>query len=245
MSEQLELAFCDESTSSAEDSHASPSASQERGLRKQMSDGSGRKSSALWASSRRGLSSSRTCLDSFGGAWQTLSPGSTDSVTRWSGPDSRLVTSARLTSESGSFSLPTLTAQSYGTSNNGCPGDGREAFKGKGKPSLNTMATKALWPTPTVKGNYNKVGLSARSGDGLATAVAKAEGKMYPTPTARDWKSGASNQHGKNALPLNEVVHITQPGPLNPKWVAWLMGFHIEWISSVLLETPSSLKSRK
>lgn len=242
MSEQLELAFCDESTSSAEGSHANPSASQERGLRKQMSDGFGRKSSALRASSRRGSSSSKTCLDSFGGAWQTLSPGSTDSVTRWSGPESRLVTSARLTSESGSFSLPTPTAQSYGTSQNGCPGDGREAFKGKGKPSLNTMATKALWPTPTVSDGTGGPGRSqtTRGGMNLRTAV-----RLYPTPTARDWKSGASNQHGKNARPLNEVVHLTQPGPLNPKWVAWLMGFHIEWINSVLLETPSSRKSRK
>lgn len=29
---------------------------------------------------------------------------------------------------------------------------------------------------------------------------------LLPTPTARDWKSGASNLHGKNARPLNEVV---------------------------------------
>jgi hypothetical protein len=28
-----------------------------------------------------------------------------------------------------------------------------------------------LFPTPTVNGNYNKAGASARSGDGLATAV--------------------------------------------------------------------------
>ncbi|PPS86449.1 DNA (cytosine-5-)-methyltransferase [Streptomyces sp. MH60] len=29
---------------------------------------------------------------------------------------------------------------------------------------------------------------------------------LLPTPTARDWRSGASNLHGKNARPLNEVV---------------------------------------
>lgn len=29
-----------------------------------------------------------------------------------------------------------------------------------------------------------------------------------PTPTARDWKSGASNLHGQNARPLNEVVTL-------------------------------------
>ncbi|MEU5361109.1 DNA (cytosine-5-)-methyltransferase [Streptomyces albidoflavus] len=29
---------------------------------------------------------------------------------------------------------------------------------------------------------------------------------VLPTPTARDWRSGASNLHGKNSRPLNEVV---------------------------------------
>lgn len=36
----------------------------------------------------------------------------------------------------------------------------------------------SLWPTPTVKGNYNKKGLSAKSGDGLATV---AGGPLNPT----------------------------------------------------------------
>lgn len=31
---------------------------------------------------------------------------------------------------------------------------------------------------------------------------------LLPTPTARDWKSGASNLHGKNSRPLNEVVFL-------------------------------------
>lgn len=37
---------------------------------------------------------------------------------------------------------PTPTASSYGTSNNGCPGDGREEYAMKGKPSLTTMANR-------------------------------------------------------------------------------------------------------
>ena len=45
--------------------------------------------------------------------------------------------------------LPTPSASSYGTSNNGCPGDGRKEYRTKGKPSLETMARKNLWPTPT------------------------------------------------------------------------------------------------
>jgi len=30
----------------------------------------------------------------------------------------------------------------------------------------------------------------------------------WPTPTARDWKSSASNKHGVNARPLNEVSRL-------------------------------------
>jgi hypothetical protein len=30
----------------------------------------------------------------------------------------------------------------------------------------------------------------------------------WPTPAARDWKSSASNQHDKNARPLNEVARL-------------------------------------
>lgn len=43
---------------------------------------------------------------------------------------------------------------------------------GQGKFRLGgQVKDKALWPTPTVHGNYNRVGVSANSGDGLATAV--------------------------------------------------------------------------
>ncbi len=50
--------------------------------------------------------------------------------------------------------------------------------------SLNVMVKaveRGMWPTPTVRGNYNRAGASAKSGDGLATAV-----KMWPTPSASD-----------------------------------------------------------
>jgi DNA (cytosine-5)-methyltransferase 1 len=63
------------------------------------------------------------------------------------------------------------------------------------------------WPTPTVNGNHNRKGSSKESGDGLATAV-KSVG-------------GTSTQ---------------QIGPLNPPWVAWLMGWPIGWTESKPLE---------
>ena len=49
----------------------------------------------------------------------------------------QLPRSERHTSEKdGSSLLPTPTASRYGTSNNGCPGDGRKVYKLKGKASL-------------------------------------------------------------------------------------------------------------
>jgi hypothetical protein len=40
---------------------------------------------------------------------------------------------------------------------------------------------RGLWPTPSVKGNYNRAGASVKSGDGLATAVArKTPGVLNP-----------------------------------------------------------------
>ena len=69
----------------------------------------------------------------------------------------------------------------------------------------------ALWPTPTVKGNYNRKGLSSKSGDGLATAV------------SRDVKNRCLDE-------LGYAIEGTGPtGPLNPFWVEWLMGWPIGW----------------
>lgn len=67
----------------------------------------------------------------------------------------------------------------------------------------------------------------------------------FPTPMARDWKSGKVSEEtlGKNSRPLAEVVTIGQPsGQLNPLWVEWLMGFPPGWTESRRSETLSSQK---
>lgn len=68
--------------------------------------------------------------------------------------------------------------------------------------------------------------------------------KMYPTPTARDWKSGDASQKTlkKNSRPLNEVIksNESQPGQLNPNWVEWLMGWPIGWTDCEPVETELS-----
>ena len=49
---------------------------------------------------------------------------------------------------------------------------------------------------------------------------------FWPTPRARDWKTGSAAQaRRRRACPLNDAVN----GRLNPDWVEWLMGFPLGW----------------
>lgn len=89
--------------------------------------------------------------------------------------------------------------------------------------------TPSRWPTPTVCGNYNRKGISASIGDGLATAVAK-----YPTPTASAAKGWAPNHNRADSddrldytieRSAFQTGQKTPPKRLNPAWVEWLMGW--------------------
>lgn len=61
--------------------------------------------------------------------------------------------------------LPTPTARDWKS------GAASDATMGRNSRPLNEWAHAGMLPTPTVKGNHNKAGLSPSSGDGLATAV--------------------------------------------------------------------------
>lgn len=107
-----------------------------------------------------------------------------------------------------------------------------------GNPTL-TGAARGLWPTPTVKGNYSRVGASATSGDGLATAVVEAD--RWPTPTFRDGtgRSAQAKRWGDPARHggwnLDDRVRAEQedkPGQLNPSWVECLMGLPPDWTAT-------------
>ena len=92
-----------------------------------------------------------------------------------------------------------------------------------------------LWPTPTVCGNYNRKGLSATSGDGLATYVAK-----FATPQARDFRSGSKSRWDDPARSRNlndQIATSAESGRLNPDWVEWLMGWPIGHTALKPLET--------
>jgi hypothetical protein len=108
-------------------------------------------------------------------------------------------------------------------------------------PVLPTSGTESgFWLTPrasdTGKGEKSETFVK-RMGDrgahcfqGLAAQV-----QMWPTPTVRDWKSGAGAQKRPgHALPLSSAIG----GQLNPQWVGWLMGFPEGWISLKPLGMP-------
>ena len=112
-----------------------------------------------------------------------------------------------------------------------------------------------LVPTPTVNGNNNAPGSSAKAGMGLATYA-----KLFPTPRANEYKDTLqsvppSRQKDPGKCNLTQAIALeklyTTPcaadsqgstggnnhrslrtdvaGQLNPTWVEWLMGFPIGW----------------
>lgn len=97
--------------------------------------------------------------------------------------------------------------------------------------------------TPSAR---DQEGNGFRSGDRSDEAKLSGQAKTWPTPTARDHKSGQASQEtlDRNSLPLNEVVLVYsppaptqtgEPSPstsgrrLNPAFVAWLMGCPWWW----------------
>jgi len=103
--------------------------------------------------------------------------------------------------------------------------------------------TPLKWPTPTVCGNYNRKGLSATSGDGLATVVTQ---RTHPTATATAYKGWSPNHNRADTndrldytVEREGFTHgqTTPPMRLNPDWVEWLMGWPIGHTALKPLET--------
>jgi DNA (cytosine-5)-methyltransferase 1 len=87
-----------------------------------------------------------------------------------------------------------------------------------------------LFPTPRAReaGNWQQDNKGRR----LKRITLTGAAKLWPTATARDWRSGkaSSETHARNSRPLNEVAAQGQAsGALNPTWVEWLMGFPLAW----------------
>jgi len=101
------------------------------------------------------------------------------------------VTSARRTGGRGSSYLPTVSATSYGSSQNGDPHDHRDAFAGKGKPSLETMARRGdLSRLPSLTRSDGRSGARAlgRKGKNGPTLTQAIGGLL--NPTWAEWYQG-------------------------------------------------------
>ena len=98
-----------------------------------------------------------------------------------------------------------------------------------------------IWPTPRTRGLLGGSGsremVRAMVEDGSIEeqeAVQMLGVKIFPTPCARDWKSGTGAQERPgHALPLSSAIG----GQLNPTWVEWLIGWPLGWTDSKPLET--------
>lgn len=86
-------------------------------------------------------------------------------------------------------------------------------------------------PTPTVAGNYNRKGVNANSGDGLATWA-----KMWPTPNASDatkWSNQTLSERQEKGQQIRLSTAVSPQGgyggQLNPIWAEWLMNWPLGW----------------
>jgi len=197
--------------------------------------------------------------------WEEDLPESSVTLPRWGmmqdGECWERITLPLLIGATESGSLPTPTANSYGTNQGGAQGR-----KGKIRPSLQTMARKNFWPTPTAaeadkisnQANYGHKGLSNHPAIvGKPTRPKRKKSrkgeKQWPTPSARDWKdSPGMSKEGVNpdgsvrkrddqlARRVFTQEDTQTGGLLNPNWVEWLMGWPIGWTDLNALATDKS-----
>lgn len=141
-------------------------------------------------------------------------------------------------------------------------------------PDMNGAAGGSLLPTLTVCGNWNRKGVSANSGDGLATALKRiaptllaGSGKqsgtyrrgnptlrgwirLLPTICATDYKSPYSEagyllQTQKRSKPLRDTLAHTTGHRLTPAFAEWWMGWPLGWTASSALVTGKSRSRRQ
>jgi len=137
---------------------------------------------------------------------------------------SALPTPERLTCVRGGGALPWLTPKATDTGK----GEGQETFlkrmgdrTDKCHQSLPAQVrAREVWRTPTANDAVDrKFAVNCRGEPLLSGQV-----KMWPTPVARD---ASRTQHGK--IQGSPSLGAGNGGPLNPDWVAWLMGWPIGW----------------
>lgn len=192
----------------------------------------------------------RTCQLSLLGGWIPYSGRWPRSGTMRNGTAYRLPTLARRISGIESLSSPGWPTPRCA---NGMTHAIRDPAGAKDTSRLEDKVAATVYPTPTSKGNYNRKGLSAKSGNGLETAV-----RLWPTPNVpnggrvipkdANWSTlrtaykadGTKIQVGLESAVRKVCVDSespsdepngssTQPMYLNPEWVEWLVGLPIGW----------------
>jgi hypothetical protein len=83
-----------------------------------------------------------------------------------------------------------------------------------------------LLPTPSAESyGTNQGGEMGRVGPVRPSLETMARKRLWPTPAARDCRSGRGQQPNGHTPQLAEVLG----GSLNPTWVEWLQGFPLGW----------------
>lgn len=121
--------------------------------------------------------------------------------------------------------------------NNGKRGDG-STYATAGTPSLSTMARRGLIPTPTAgdassSGSRNTASSKAHPGVSL-TDWARGDGgtgRLLPTQQAQDHRHCADYSDGSRGH-SPQLRHLGS-GRLNPRFVAWMMGFPETWFDGI------------
>ncbi len=222
----------------SEDSLVKTSALQARArvLRKAIAPASGSSMQESLASYGHDGSSSRTSQDSletdWSEFWRTLGASIIKRSDRffWKQPQSAHLTSGR----ESSLWLETPKASQTVRS--------KRFIKGR---TPNPSEFVQMWPTPRSHESEDYTrdhGLKSKERPTLTGSV-----RMFPTPQTFDAKMLGTKQSEMDRMKKNQqvmLVHITG-GKLNPTWVAWLMGFPLEWTVLKLSATPSSRNAPK
>ena len=254
------------SISSAADSPAKTSASQEKGL------GSQERGPVFGTS----LLGSLATYDHVTLLWRTSQLSLLEGSTLFSGrfPRSGMTRNGTLfqlqplvrrTAGKGFGLLPTPDAHmgSGGRTSKSRP-TGKRANGTKQQITLNDAVKWRMWPTPSASGfevadipkllaRRERCKAKGTNGNGFGLTLNQAvKVAMWPTPTAcQGHNNSAMNSGSAGRKMLAEAADSPHEaaemagGQLNPTWVEWLMGFPLGWTALDASETPSSRKSSK
>lgn len=262
-------------TWSAEVSPANPSRSLAAAERRTTSGGSGLRRGPSFATYDLRGRCWRTYRVYLSGEWETYSETWPRSGMTRSGTAYPLAPSAPRTSATGYSSsphqaeFPTPSATAYGSSGNGSGNN----TTSRGRPSLETMAARAMWPTPRAQDAKHSTPTDYElNRDAAKDLLHVRVARVWPTPRATDGSHGGrvTPRKGREGGNLIEAVSARtiwptptardagrgagwdEPGrplservggALNPTWVEWLMGFPPGWTDLGPSATPSSRRS--